>query len=347
MNNPKATHWCFTLNNYTDLDIARCAVFFAESCKYLIYGKEVGESGTPHLQGYFCLKNQKTLTALKKVFATAHFEVKRGTVTEAVVYCKKDGDYLEFGNLPEERGTAGGAANADRWAVAKNLAISGKLDDVDPEIFIRYYSSIKKIADDRKLRGPIKTLDWINTPNIWIWGKTGVGKSRRARELGPDAYLKNRNKWWDGYADEEDVIIDDFGQGDTWMGDYLKTWSDRYPFKGETKGSTVTLRPKRIILTSNYSPDDLWSDVGGVLEPLRRRFKVMHLEKLEDADVIVVEKPILKRNNAVLFVANGEEEDGIVIEEEPEEEIIVVDEDVVDPDISIKSTSKKRRCNKK
>lgn len=232
MSNPKATHWCFTLNNYTDLDIARCAVFFAEHCKYLVYGKEVGLTGTPHLQGYFCLTNQKTLVALKKIFPTAHFEVKRGTVAEAATYCKKEGDYTEFGNLPEERGVRGGIVNADRWVNAKESAIKGDFDSIDAEIFIRYYGSIKKIADDKKLREPVSTLDWIKPPNLWIYGKTGVGKSKKARDSSVDLYLKNRNKWWDGYSNEEDVLIDDFGTSDAWMGDYLKTWSDRYPFKG-------------------------------------------------------------------------------------------------------------------
>lgn len=69
-------HWVFTLNNYADADIIELArLGQTTQFSYLCYGKEVGESGTPHLQGYFCLAKKMRLSGLKHLLGTRyHFE---------------------------------------------------------------------------------------------------------------------------------------------------------------------------------------------------------------------------------------------------------------------------------
>lgn len=47
---------------------------------------------------------------------------------------------------------------------------------------------------------------------IWIWGASGAGKSRLARDKFPNSYPKLCNKWWDGYKGQETVIMDDIGK---------------------------------------------------------------------------------------------------------------------------------------
>lgn len=47
--------------------------------------------------------------------------------------------------------------------------------------------------------------------NEWHWGPTGTGKSMHVRSTYPDAYIKGNNIWWDGYAGEKEVIIEEFG----------------------------------------------------------------------------------------------------------------------------------------
>jgi hypothetical protein len=99
--NAPAKRWCFTLNNYTPAELT-AVVDSANSFDYLCFGRERGDSGTPHLQGFFILPQKKRLNQLKNFdgLQRAHFEKSRGTPKEASDYCKKDGDWDEYGELP-------------------------------------------------------------------------------------------------------------------------------------------------------------------------------------------------------------------------------------------------------
>ena len=88
--------FCFTINNWTEDDIS----FLDElSCRYLCYGKEVGESGTPHLQGYVYFDNRRSVKGIVKVLR-GHVEVAKGNAEQNAAYCSKDGDFFERGDRP-------------------------------------------------------------------------------------------------------------------------------------------------------------------------------------------------------------------------------------------------------
>jgi len=124
-------------------------------------------------------------------------------------------------------------------------------------------------------------MEMADSPDVrglWYYGEPGTGKSRKAREDNPEAYLKSQNKWWDGYTGQKVVILDDFDKGGICLGHHLKIWSDRYKCTGEVKGSTVPLQFDKFIITSNYSIDGLFEDPE-MRAALKRRFKVIHFNK--------------------------------------------------------------------
>lgn len=92
MDNRQFRHVCFTLNNYTEEEYKQ---LIEMECKYLVIGKEVGEEGTPHLQGYIEFKTPKRFSTLKNINQRIHWEERRGTAKQASEYCKKEGNFIE------------------------------------------------------------------------------------------------------------------------------------------------------------------------------------------------------------------------------------------------------------
>ena len=74
MSDSRARGWCFTINNYTELD--EHVVFeMAQYAKYVVCGRENGsENGTPHLQGFVYFDTLKSFKQVKEIHSTAHWE---------------------------------------------------------------------------------------------------------------------------------------------------------------------------------------------------------------------------------------------------------------------------------
>lgn len=62
---------------------------------------------------------------------------------------------------------------------------------------------------------------------------------------------------------------------------YIKLWADKYETYGETKGGSVPLRHKQLVITSNYRPEDIWPEDKTLLEAIKRRFVFHHFDLLK------------------------------------------------------------------
>ena len=124
MSNP-AKHWCFTLNNYTsENEDSLLSAFNSSRISYLIYGKEVGSSGTPHLQGFVSATKRIRLQGLNKNVVQAHWTVARD-IRASIEYCKKDGIVREFGVPPMVSSKQGVRTDLDEF----KLAVKGGMVD--------------------------------------------------------------------------------------------------------------------------------------------------------------------------------------------------------------------------
>lgn len=276
-----AKRWCFT--SFEDT-----IKFNEEKIVYFIFGREsCPTTGKKHLQGYVVFKTQQRLSAVKKIDGRAHWEKARGSVADNIKYCSKDGDVTSFGDPPEEQSFRGGEARKAQYDDARKYAQLGDFDSIESSILLHCYNNIKRIRSDYMLLQPVANLVEGAVPGLWLSGPPGIGKSHYARELGTifglGVYPKRLNKWWDGYNGEDLVVIDDFDPffADS-MGHSLKLWIDRYSLFVEIKSGTLKIRPRGIIVTSNYSMQTLFGKDESLLSALARRFVAPNIGIRED-----------------------------------------------------------------
>lgn len=262
-------NWCFTLNNYTDTDLAELASW---DVRYMKFGKEVGESGTPHLQGFVVMACVCRLSKMRVICPRAHWEVMKGRLEHNDTYVEKEGDWTERGDRPVTQKRKG-EMNAERWELALEAIKENRIDEVPADIVIQHatkFGAIRSLFRKEDLTDTEEKMEWY-------CGGTGTGKSRRAREENPNAYIKMCNKWWDGYVGEDVVIIEDFDKDHKVLCHHLKIWADRYKFPAEFKGGKMDIRPRKIIITSNWHPEDIWENSQD-LGPILRRFRITNFD---------------------------------------------------------------------
>lgn len=221
--------------------------------QYIIYGLEYGENiGTPHFQGYCELKQRISFNKLTRIFGGCHIEPRMGNQQQAIDYCRKAGDITSHGE-PKIQG--------DRTDLQRL------------KLLLDTSSSIKTLLEDgeivsaQALRVAEKLLKYTDKPRdypvqvIWLYGASGVGKTKLARELLPDAYFKTNvsSKWWPNYDGQEDVIIDDL-RSEIYPFIQILGLLDRYPYQVEDKGIIREFRGRRIIITTSCPPELTYYD---------------------------------------------------------------------------------------
>lgn len=210
--------YCFTLNNWTPMERQQI-LDIRPQVQYLCLAEEVGEQGTPHLQGYLQLNAQVKYTTMQRWagWNRVHFETSRGTDQENYNYIH--GPYTKNGkNKPEnptftergERQSMGRpGARSDLSAVKKSISEGLSYEEVCEIHFDEAAKYNRFIKEQIGLRDANKQLDSLREafacsslkpwqqdlletlehpadPRqiLWIWDQQGnQGKSWMARYL--------------------------------------------------------------------------------------------------------------------------------------------------------------------
>lgn len=226
-------NYCWTLNNYTPEELAFLKnPDLLESFSYHVFGIEKGESGTPHLQGYTVFKKPLRQVACKKMFNTEriHLSMRKGTHEQASDYCKKDGDFFEFGNIMKvgKRSTAySGIAVCKSYEEACALVekesprdwyIQGdKIRENLKRKFVPQFAEYVPIFEVGEFYPPPQLTEWLHswdttrTPCLFLIGPTKLGKTAWARSIvQPHCYWKSMVNLDEFNPDAKLLIFDDF-----------------------------------------------------------------------------------------------------------------------------------------
>lgn len=246
----------------------------AEKHKFTVFQlEEAPTTRRLHLQGYSELTRTARFTWIQsnwEHFRTAHFERRQGSRDQAINYCKKEETRIrgpwEIGN------NAGQGHRSDLVEIADEIRSGKELADIannHPSSFIRYSRGIEKLVG---FIGPKRKVDWKMEVTVY-WGTSGSGKTTKAKENFPKAYVwmpqRGQTVWWDGYAGEDTIIIDEFASNFQYH--YALRILNEPGVRVETKGGTTCLYAKRIIITSMESPIKWWPSVTENRYALYRR----------------------------------------------------------------------------
>lgn len=275
-------NWCFTLNNYSDEDVERLnnLVDTEDRVEYLIYGKELAASGTPHLQGFVVFGQRTRLVMVKAIIGSnPHVEVARN-VNASVEYCKKDGEWVEFGSRSSKQGTRSDLEEF-KTAVKGGMLSLSEIREHHSDVYAKYHRFCleyiddnypKNVIPDHELRPwqvSLKTL--LEQPAdrrkiIFVVDEVGnSGKSWFAhyytRLIGDEGQVMLPGKKADmAYALKPGLKVlfldaPRSKQGEFIQYDFLEDLKNGYVFSTKYESRIKSYEPMHVVVNMNESPD--------------------------------------------------------------------------------------------
>lgn len=229
--------WFFTYNNYLEDDILKLRIIFNKLCKKYSFQKEVGENGTPHLQGCISLKKKLRLEQMKDINEKIHWEpTKNSKAAEA--YCIKEKTSL-----------------GERWTHEKIdmfKRTKSKFDEIKPREEI--IKIITKEPDNRTIN--------------WIWSEKGaVGKTSTAAYIenhyngvcianGKGADIKNQAITHLEENDLDLLIINIPRVNENYVSyPAIEEIKDGLIYSGKYEGGFANIEHPHVIILANFEPD--------------------------------------------------------------------------------------------
>lgn len=216
-----------TINNpidhHLDHDVLRTTLQSFSGCLYWCMCDEVGEQGTYHTHIYVAFKNAVEFTTMQERFYGAHFEAAKGSHQQNRDYIRKEGKWKDDAkhetNLPDTFEESGELPpETDRRQKQAEAIVQLIRDGAsNVEIIDEFPSAMTRLNHIEQTRQTIlhehHRREWRNLEVTYLWGSTGVGKTRRVMEYYgyENVYrVTNYTHPFDNYRGEDVIVFDEF-----------------------------------------------------------------------------------------------------------------------------------------
>lgn len=219
---------------------------------------------------------------------------------------------FEWGDKPLNVGKRGGRSDLDK--LAQDLRDGKNFQHIarkHTKTYIKYPSGINSLVEffraPRNVQKPPEVF--------WFFGPTGTGKSRAVFDIvGDTAYWKSAaHKWWDGYYDQTDVVIDDYRPDFCTFTELLRIL-DRYTHQVEYKGGVRQLKAERIFITCPHNPRETWiHQQSERIDQLERRITTVQEFKTDPTvfETLALDNFVAFLKSKTPVVAESEDEESV------------------------------------
>lgn len=265
----KFSRICFTIHDpaYVADDAVNIQrAWDTDKLSFIIYQVEKTQNNTEHIQGYAEFKSPLTVgsygarnTGIKAVFHcnTMHIEAARGNAEQNIKYCTKEESRVRVGLRIGEPSRQGSRHDiAALYETARDQKTNAEdLWNYGPDI-LKYFKGAFGVWEATHQPPPRPNPEFF-----LLIGRSGSGKTRWAHDNYPRNYrlFDQGAKWWDGYLEQKEVLIDDF-DGQSIPIAYMLQLLDRWPMRVPIKGGSRPLSATKFIITSNIDWEEWWPE---------------------------------------------------------------------------------------
>ena len=223
---------------------------------------EIGEQGTPHTHLYLYSPNAILFSTLQQRFLGAHIEAAKGSHRENRDYICKEGRWLDDAkhetNLPEtfEESGALPIERDKRESISSEILSLIQSGSSNAEILVQYPSAMNRLqhieAARQTLLEECYSNQWRDLEVTYLWGKTGVGKTRSIMEkYGYSRVYRvtNYDHPFDDYKGQDVILFEEF-RSSLPIQDMLK-YLDGYPLMLPCRYSNKAACFTKVYLVSN------------------------------------------------------------------------------------------------